>query len=1040
MSQEHGFELSEQQRAAVEVGLDRPFSVNQRAMRVSGQLDMAQIGQALRHATARHEILRTRFVRPAGGQVPLQVVAPEGRVSYDIVDELDPADVDGSIALLAARRPTFDLRGGTSAHVAVGRFSPADHLLVLSAHAAILDRRSLGLLAEELLGGEHEEDPLQYGDYAAWQAELGAPAGARDGDETTATRLPLAGIPAIGGESARTELDIAVARTVAGAPLGRPRDVWLALWVALIARSTGNTEVTMSLCDHGRPLAEVERALGPFARRLPLRIDVAPGIGLRALTQAVAVARARAERDRESLGRAGHRSTLIGFALADDVPMVQVHERELSSLSSCDAWNGLQVDLTGSEKAPILQYDSLSVGDDEATRLTARLATLAAAALADVESDVWSLDVLPGSEQRWLLSEVGRGPVIEVTEACVHHRFEDRAVAAPNAPAVAADGVELSYGELNREANRIAHALRVRGVVPGQTVAIALDRTPALIAAVLGVLKAGAAYIPINPDHPALRIRYQLKDAGATLVLVDDANVALVDALGPPALRTDHLPAGLPDHDPPRASRPDDIAYLIYTSGSTGEPKGVETTHAALGNYVTAICGRLGWHEPSLRFALVTTLSTDLGNTSVFPALTIGACLELVPVTEATDGVAYAAFAAGRSIDVLKITPTHLRALLAGGGAAVLPRKRIVIGGEALPWSLVDRVRELGECAITNHYGPTETTIGSLAHDPELHDPTVHVADTVPIGRPLANTTISVVDQAGRLVPAGAPGELLIGGPGVARGYRGRPELTAARFIADEVRGEFESRVYRTGDIVRILADGCVEFLGRVDAQVKIRGNRVELGEVEAVLTGHPAVGEAVVIVQPDPRGDQRLAAYVVTSDAALVADELREYTRSRLPEVMVPATIVLLDAFPLLGNGKLDIAALTTIESTSATPAPHVELNTMTERRLADIWREALSLERVGAEDDFFSLGGHSLVAMQVIAQIRTAFGVQLPLHSLFTAPRIVDLAREVDALLGQHSDSDAEIARLLIEIEQLSEEEAAALLHADDSESSVD
>jgi acyl-coenzyme A synthetase/AMP-(fatty) acid ligase/acyl carrier protein len=425
-------------------------------------------------------------------------------------------------------------------------------------------------------------------------------------------------------------------------------------------------------------------------------------------------------------------------------------------------------------------------------------------------------------------------------------------------------------------------------------------------------------------------------------------------------------------------------------------------------------------------------MSTDLGNTSVFPALATGGRLELVPVDVAMDGAAFADYAAEHRIDVLKITPSHLGALLTGGQRGVLPHRWLILGGEAAPWALVEQVRELGSCAVLNHYGPTETTIGSLTYEVGARDGAASPAATVPIGRPLANTVVYVVDEHEALVSAGAPGELLIGGAGVARGYRNQPEQTAERFVADPFNAETGARVYRTGDLVRVLADGSIEFLHRVDGQVKIRGFRVETAEIEAVLRRHAAVQQVAVVLREDQPGDRRLVAYLAGAAAEGTADELRALARESLPDYMIPSAFVTLDGLPLTPNGKLDRAALPSPEA-AAPEREYVAPRNEAEERIAAIWAEALNLERVGIHDDFFALGGHSLMATQVIARIRTSFDARLPLHALFTSPNIADLALAVGEALAPAASAeadDAELAALLQELEGLSDDEAERLL----------
>jgi acyl-coenzyme A synthetase/AMP-(fatty) acid ligase/acyl carrier protein len=427
---------------------------------------------------------------------------------------------------------------------------------------------------------------------------------------------------------------------------------------------------------------------------------------------------------------------------------------------------------------------------------------------------------------------------------------------------------------------------------------------------------------------------------------------------------------------------------------------------------------------------MVSAISTDLGNTAVFPALCHGGTLVLVSPAAAADGAATAAFLQAHPIDVLKITPSHLNALLIGSDAArVLPKKWLVVGGEALSWDLVARARELGECRVLNHFGPTETTVGSCTFSLDEGGARLETA-TVPIGYPIANTACYVLDERRRCVPEGVPGELFIGGAGVARGYVGRPDLTDERFHTDPFRAE-PGRMYATGDLVRRLPAGSLEFLGRRDDQIKIRGFRVEPAEIEAALRAYEPVREAAVVAHTDARGDRKLAAYVVLGSPA-TPDQLRARLADWIPDYMVPSAFVALDSLPLTASGKVDRLALPDPEGAEArSAAAYVAPRTPVEESVAAIWADVLGLERVGVEEDFFALGGHSLLATQIVAQVRSDFSIELPLHALFTSPTVALLSQQVVELLGRSSDSDTE--KLLSELEGLSDEEVALLLAAE-------
>ncbi|HEX2094113.1 MAG TPA: amino acid adenylation domain-containing protein, partial [Longimicrobiaceae bacterium] len=549
-------------------------------------------------------------------------------------------------------------------------------------------------------------------------------------------------------------------------------------------------------------------------------------------------------------------------------------------------------------------------------------------------------------------------------------------------------GVVLPYGELDARANRLAHALRARGVGPETRVGVCLDRTPDLPVALLGVLRAGGAYVPLDPAHPADRLRYVLEDSGAALVLTSRG---LAERL-PASVARMELDAGRaaldarPPHPPAVPVAPENPAYVIYTSGSTGRPKGVLVEHRSLAAFLLAMRREPGMAAEDVLLA-VTTPAFDIAGLELFLPLVVGARTVLADRATAADPRLLALALDLSGATVMQATPATWRMLLDGGWEG-RPGLRALCGGEALLPGMAERLLER-VAELWNVYGPTETTVWSTAHRVEGS------GKTPPIGRPIAGTRVYVLDDGGAPVPPGLPGELCIGGAGVARGYLGRPELTAERFVPDPFSPEPGARMYRTGDRVRWLPRGELEYLSRIDQQVKVRGFRVEPREVEAALETYPGVREAVVVVRETRPGDPRLVGYVVPQgDAAVSVAELREWVRGRLPEYMVPSAVVVLDAFPLTPSGKLDRRSLPAPE-----PAPareYVAPRTRVEEVLAEIWAETLGVERVGVHANFFELGGHSLLAAQLVARIRV-LRVEVPVRQVFQSPTVAGLAESI-------------------------------------------
>jgi amino acid adenylation domain-containing protein len=583
---------------------------------------------------------------------------------------------------------------------------------------------------------------------------------------------------------------------------------------------------------------------------------------------------------------------------------------------------------------------------------------------------------------------------------CLHQLIEDQARRTPHSPALAFEGRRLSYAELERRAGALAGELARLGAGPDVPVGLLVERSAELVVAMLAILKAGAAYLPIDTSFPPERIAYMLSDSGAKLLLTQ-ASLAerLAESVATTVLleELDWERPSIPLQE--NGANPANLAYVIYTSGSTGRPKGVAIEHRNIVSYVVEIAERLRL-EPGMTYATLSTLAADLGNTVIFPALATGGCLHILSQERAESPALLAEYFGRERIDVLKIVPSHLAALQSGNRPeGAMPARRLVLGGEAARLDWIDKLRRLApQCEIFNHYGPTETTVGVLTFRVGEALPRTR-SGTLPLGYPLPGARIYLVDERGRPVPRGEKGELWIGGRGVARGYLNRQELTAERFIPDPTAAEPGARVYRTGDLARELPDGAIEFCGRVDHQVKIRGYRVELGEIEGVLLEHGSVCEAAVLARDDPSGEKKLyACYAGEATAAA----LRTHLKERLPSYMVPSAFLQLDRLPLNANGKLDRQALAALplESPQAVRTG-AEARTATEKTLLEIWSELLGAPAMGVDDDVFDLGAHSLMAMKALAQIRDRFDVNLALRNLFEQPTVAGLAAIIDGLV---------------------------------------
>ncbi|HWJ51104.1 MAG TPA: amino acid adenylation domain-containing protein [Solirubrobacteraceae bacterium] len=1050
------FQVSPQQARLWTVEPNGPTARTQAVLAIGGAVDSSAVAEALRLAVQRHEILRTTFARQPGLTLPVQVVHAQLDPRFETA-ELAGTDAHEQAEQLARVRKTelkapFDLEQGPLVRATLVSLGEDRSELILTVSALCADATSTALLLSEVAGrltsAELVEDPLQYADFSAWQHELSD----SDEDEARAARafweelgdvrspaLPFTRLADSAGasEEISIEIDDALARALTdqAARYGAtPAALVQAAWHAVLGRFSGEETAVLAFVAGERRHPDLEGAVGAFARPVPIeaRVD-----GTRSFAEVLAeVARARGDAlVRQDYAPAdGPAAVEVGFVeypaqLAQPTGVRLRIERMVST--------GPQLGLLavcGTDERSIalsLVFDPARCRPTTVGPLADGLARMLRAVAADPGVALADVELLSDEQRRLLLSDFN-DTAVAVPQECAHELFERWASSAPERTAVTDGAGSISYAELDARANQLAHRLRARGIGPEVGVGLCTDRSIEMVVGLLGILKAGGTYVPLHHEHPPARLNHQLTTAGARALVTQEALLGSVPQFDGEIVCLDRDLAALrgePTDAPQSGVAHEHLAYVIYTSGSTGAPKGVSVTHGNLANYAADIVRRLDAESEPLSFGLVTSISTDLGNTSVFGALCSGGTLVLVDPGAAADPGALASLLETTPVDVLKITPSHVGALLAAQDPRVLPRRWLVLGGERAGWDLIDRVRALSSCAILNHYGPTETTVGSctflVGDGPGEYEPA-----SVPIGRPISNTSCYVLDDGRRLIPVGVPGRLFIAGAGVARGYAGEPELTAERFSADPFATEGSARMYDTGDLARWLPDGTLEFLGRVDEQVKIRGYRVEPAEVETALRSHAEVREAIAVTQASATGDMRLVAYC-TVDGATDQDQLRAHLADWLPEFMMPAAIVIVDELPRTPSGKIDRLALPDPDLASAQSSEYVAPRTPLEEAVAAIWAQVLGMEQLSVEDDFFALGGHSLLATQVVARVRSDFAVDLPLHSLFTYPTVASLAGEIVTMMG--ASEEDETAKLMAELEGMSDEEAQRLLAQD-------
>jgi amino acid adenylation domain-containing protein len=1006
-----------------------PFYNIPAAWRVTGRLDLPVLERSLAELVARHEALRTTFASQDGA--PVQVISPPAGVPVALTDltEFPPADREAELHRVLRHEAAgpFDLAAGPLLRAFLIRLAPDEHVLLLTIHHSVADGWSMGVLLQELaaLYGAFADQktspladlPVQYADFAVWQRAW------LEGAETESQlgfwKERLAGAPSL--LELPTDRPRPAVQTFRGAllPVALPADLaqrlaalsrkegatlfmtLLAGFQALLARYTGQLDIVVGSPVAGRSRAETEGLIGFFVNTLLHRTDLSGNPTFRQL-----LARVR----EGALGAFSHQDLPFQRLVEELQP-----ERSLSHSPLFQVAFALQNAPGGTADLPGLTFTPLTVDSgvskldltfsleegpeglhgtveyntdlfDPATieRMADHFRNLLAAAVASPDQPVASLGLLSEEERHQLLAGWNDTAAAYPVTRLVHELVAARAAETPDALAVISGDERLTYAELDRRANQLAHGLRRLGVGPDDLVGVCTGRSPAMLVAMLGALKAGAAYLAIDPAYPRERIAYMLEEAQVAALLTVERLLPNLPQQGAPVIRLDAGWAAVADEPvtaPDSGATPDHLAYVIYTSGSTGRPKGVMVEHKALLNLVS-------WYQRTTgltagdRATQTAGVAFDASVVEIWPTLAAGATLclpdEETRLTPARmrDWLVDSQIAVGflptpLAEQVIPLDwPAHtaLRFLLTGG------EKLKIYPPAGVPFQVIDA------------YGPAESTvITTLAFVPAQAGQKVAPS----IGRPIANTRVCLLDSALQPVPIGVTGEVYIGGDGLARGYRNRPDLTAERFLNTQY-----GRVYKTGDLARWLPDGSLEFVGRSDDQVKIRGFRIELGEVETVLKRAAGVQVAAVIVREDQPGRKQLVAYVSPEEGCQVAaEDLREHLKAHLPDYMVPTALVILPELPFTANGKVDRRALPAPELGAPSEAD-VAPRTPQEEALAAIWCEVLGVSRVSVHANFFEVGGHSLLATQLVSRIRTALGVELPLRSLFAAPTVAGLA----------------------------------------------
>jgi len=1041
-----GFRLSPQQRhlwSLQQAGDERQYRA-QCAILIEGNLDLRVLRAVLRDISDRYEILRTTFRCPHGTNIPLQGVNEQSApwIEEYNLSTYDTLRQEAEIEALFQEvgRIRFDLANGPALRISLLTLAADRHMLLVNVPSLCVDAASLRILMREIgrrysacvRCQELSDEPYQYADLAEWENELLESEEAQEGKkhwreaEALAARAPklpfekralarTAFEPRLLASPLNPELTAKINRLVAGYNVSAAA-FFLACWQILLWRLTGDSDFATGLVCDGRTYEGLREALGLFAKTLPVHCRFEEQLRFsEVLKRTDGSAREAIEWQEyfsfEQLPRLNQDIEPRGFfPVAFEFRDADVSYTEggatFSTLKQYSCFDRFRLKLScvqrGERLAAELNYDSSYFCAEDVDRLAREFSTLIDSVCANPESPIADLDIVSPSERSQLLTEFNDTRSASHQGKCVHELFSERAQCAPGNIAAVFGDQRLTYAQLDARANQLAHHLQGIGVGPEVPVAICMDRSLEMVVGILAILKAGGAYVPLDPEYPRERLTYVIEDVQAPVLLTQKSLRDRMPDLESAIVRVDsdwETIAKRAENAPSVNTTAKNLAYVIYTSGSTGHPKGVMVEHGGLTNAISWITETLGLSS-SDRSMLKTPITFDAAGRELFPTLLAGGTLIIAEPGGHRDSRYLADTIRDEQISVLHCVPSLLRVLIEEPAfKQPLSLRAIMCGGEALGSQLVARFQSRSKAKLYNVYGPTETIIDSTYWPCERRD----TLSAIPIGRPIPNAKAYVLDDHLRLLPIGVAGTLYIGGVGLARGYVGRPDLTAEKFIPDPFSDTLGARLYKTGDLARFLPDGNLEFLGRNDDQVKIRGFRIELGEIAAALGQHPAVREAVVLAHAE-RGETRLVAYVAgQGDARLTVNELRGFLKDQLPEHMLPAVFMLLDSLPLTPNGKIDRRALPTPDGQRpGLDEAFVTSRTATEELLAQIWGRVLGVERVGIYDNFFHLGGHSLLATQVVSRIRETFQVEMPLRCLFEAPTVAGLAATIDGSRG--------------------------------------
>ncbi|MBD2625733.1 non-ribosomal peptide synthetase [Trichormus variabilis] len=1035
-----GFQLAAQQKRLWHLQQHSSAFCSQCSILIDGNLQPEILQNAIQEIINHHDILKTSFYCPPGLKTPVMVVADKVSFNWEYLDLSDYCQEDIATKIQElfwqARQEHQKLDQVSPLRLFLIKLLDSQHILIISLLALCADTKTIKNLVNQISqayaqccqGKALSTDYVQYVQFSEWQNQLlvdedaeAAKAYWQQQKISSLSALKLPHERQVTSEKFITDrYQLAISQELSDKIYDFaqkydqiPENILLACWQILIWRLTGESEIIIGTAASRREYEELNDVLGLLATWLPIKNQFTPNLNFIEVLTAVGNTLENAAEWQdyfvpEPVETAGLIAFPIGFEFVEicetksDYTIVKFTLQDIYSLIE-----PFKVKLTCLQNNHGLitefDYDSNYFSQETIQHLAKNFQTLLINICSNPNIAISQLEIISNVERQKLLVEFNQTKTDYQRDKCIHQLFEEQVEKTPDAVAVVFENEKITYQELNLKANQLAHYLQKLGVKPEVVVGICVERNIKFIISLLAVLKAGGAYLPLDPTLPQEALQFRLQDAQAA-VLIRDWGLGTGDWENDINLDDDWEKISQESiENPINHVKPENLVYIIYTSGSTGKPKGVAIEHQQLLNYLYGILPKLQL-STNASYATVSTFAADLGNTVIFPCLSSGGCLHIVSWERASDPAALADYFRLHPIDCLKIVPSHLAALLSSEFWEIVPRQLLILGGEAADGNLIEKIeKNAPHCRVLNHYGPTETTVGVLTYCVEEK---IQDTATVPIGKPIANTQVYVLDANLQPVPLGVAGELYIGGESLARGYLNQPELTAQRFIIHSF-GDRDQRLYKTGDRVRYLSNGNLEFLGRLDDQVKIRGYRIELGEISTALSQHPAVKENVVIAREKTSIEKRLIAYIVPTSHAVSDHDFRNFLKAKLPDYMIPSAFVILKSLPLTANGKLDRQALPAPEEIVSRETTFIAPRTPVEEVLAGIWGQLLGVKQISINDNFFDLGGHSLLATQVISRIRTTFNVEIPLPQLFESANLAALAAQIEiAMRGEQQE----------------------------------